>query len=106
VVGLGGLESEVQIPNVGIALKPLIFAARGCYQKALERDGRAGGKLTLALKVGKNGDVVGASASDSMLDAAATNCVVALGKNQKFEPDAARPAQVKVSFTLSFKRQR
>ena len=106
VVGLGGLEMDTPIANIGPALKPLIFASRECYLKALQRDGTAGGKIAMTLKVGKSGDVLGATASQSTLDSGATTCVVALGRAQKFDPDTSRPATVKLSFTLSFKRQR
>jgi hypothetical protein len=106
VVGLGGLDMDTPITNVGATLKPLIFASRECYLSALQRDGSEGGRVAMVLKVGRSGDVVAAAAQESTLDAAATSCIVALGRGQKFDADPSRAAAVRLSFTLSFRRQR
>jgi hypothetical protein len=59
--------------------------ARSCYERALTHNSSLTGKLVASVRVGPNGNVCTASASnDTLGDAAVTNCVLSRFRSGKF----------------------
>ena len=83
------------------ALQGAAGSARGCYNRALQRNAGAAGKMTVVVQVGPSGQVCGASiAGDTVGSPEVSSCVLCRFHGRSFRrPDGSR---VTVNIPLSF----
>ncbi len=75
--------------------------ARGCYERALRNNNTLAGHLTIAVRVGPQGQVCSASvASNSLGDPGVASCVVQMFRSSSFPPPqgGCMDAQVPMNF--------
>jgi predicted Zn finger-like uncharacterized protein len=70
-------------------LKRYRGGVQSCYQKQLKKDSSVRGRLTLSLKIGKNGKVLDASVESSMRSTLLADCVIAIARTWRFPPSSS-----------------
>jgi predicted Zn finger-like uncharacterized protein len=70
---------------------------QNCYEKQIRKDAKVKGRLTLNLKISKNGRVQGAGVEASMRGTLIGKCVVRLAKTWRFPPSGG---EVEVDYPL------
>lgn len=85
------------------ALQGAAGSARGCYNRALQKNAGAAGKLTVSVQVGPSGQVCGASiTNDTVGSPEVSNCVLGRFQGKSFpKPDSGCvTVQIPMSFEV------
>ncbi|MBM4360278.1 MAG: AgmX/PglI C-terminal domain-containing protein [Deltaproteobacteria bacterium] len=95
--------SGVSNATLNGAIRSRAGTAQGCYQRAL-RDGGAEGTITVAVSVGSDGSVCGASvASDTIHNPAISGCVLGKFRGSSYPPPTEGCVTVQVPITFKQK---
>ena len=82
------------------ALNAAAGQARSCYNKALQKDSGAGGKMTVSVRIGPSGQVCGASIANDTTGGSIAGCVLGRFQGKSFQ--APEQGCVTVNIPLSF----
>ena len=101
-VSVGGASvSDGNVSNAGAVVAGMAAGFRRCINRALEKNPQATGSLKLSLRIGPNGEVLGATASDVSPDlGSVVTCVEGRATASSFAPPEGGKATI--SFPLTF----